>query len=250
MSRGMGLCRIAEKLLGASVACILIVVAALCGYTAYDAALVNSASSAEAYLANSGTTLDEAYRGACMQNQDVIGWIRMNGTGISQAIVQGQDNSFYLTHDASGADSFGGACFLDWRANAGFSQGVPVVYGHNMAQGSMLGDVTRYVEESGYLENHRDGALCIQGTWYSVRALCALRCSEKDRAVYDCLSDAGKGSFCHACENLSTFACEHPAPEHRLAALSTCSGNGQQRCVLVIAIENENAAAASSPVTA
>lgn len=79
-------------------------------------------------------------------NADTLGFLQI-GDIVSLPVVQRvNDNEYYLTHTFSGAESAEGALFLD-----GMNLLVPeddclIVYGHNMQNGTMFGDLKLYRE--------------------------------------------------------------------------------------------------------
>ena len=79
-------------------------------------------------------------------NADTVGFLQI-GDIVSLPVVQRvNDNEYYLTHTFSGAESAEGALFLD-----GMNLLVPeddclIVYGHNMQNGTMFGDLKLYRE--------------------------------------------------------------------------------------------------------
>lgn len=78
-------------------------------------------------------------------NSDVIGWIYLPSTNIDYPLMQGEDNSYYLTHTVRGEYSPAGSVFVDAR---GISEGNTVIYGHNMGRSSdiMFHDITNFTD--------------------------------------------------------------------------------------------------------
>lgn len=70
-------------------------------------------------------------------NPDVIAWIDIPGAGISYPVLQGEDNSYYLTHLASGQFGISGSIFMDYHNRQDFSDQNTIIYGHNMKDDSM-----------------------------------------------------------------------------------------------------------------
>lgn len=77
------------------------------------------------------------------ENQDLYGWIKVEDTRINYPVMQNlEDNEKYLHHNFSGEKSFAGIPFLDVHSNAASDQ--LLIYGHNMNDGSMFHDLTKY----------------------------------------------------------------------------------------------------------
>lgn len=116
------------------------------------------------------------YRALYRQNPDMIGWLRIDGTDIDLPVVQTPgDNEYYLRRGFDGLYSTGGTLFLDERCSvdAGNPTANWLIYGHNMADGSMFGELTRYREEDFYKEHptFTFDTIYETGTWQVVAAL-------------------------------------------------------------------------------
>ncbi len=85
-------------------------------------------------------------------NGDVVAWLDFPGQQISYPVVQGDDNSFYLKQSFSGNSSSSGAIFMDYRNDGLMKDGNTIIYGHNMRNGSMFGQLRKYQEQSHYEE--------------------------------------------------------------------------------------------------
>lgn len=86
---------------------------------------------------------------------DVVAWIKMDDVDVSYPIVQGDDNEHYLHYDPSGAANIDGSIFLDYRNKSIDTDLYSLVYGHNMRDESMFGQLDEYVSEEFY-ENGLD----------------------------------------------------------------------------------------------
>ena len=78
-------------------------------------------------------------------NEDIIGWIQIEGTEISYPIVKGIDNSYYLNHTVQKTYNIAGSIFLDYRNERDFSDSKNIIYGHNMKDGSMFHVLRNYL---------------------------------------------------------------------------------------------------------
>ena len=80
-------------------------------------------------------------------NPDIIAWIYVPGTVIDYAVVQTNNNTFYLSHDAFRRWSQAGAIYMDYRHYPDFTRGDTILYGHNMVRGHMFGSLHRYTQQ-------------------------------------------------------------------------------------------------------
>lgn len=91
-------------------------------------------------------------------NPNAIGWLYVPDTPIDYPIMQSGDNDFYLDHTADNSYLKSGSIFLDCRYEPHFLNQTNIVYGHNMANGTMFGDIRNFKAWS-YYENHPYGWL-------------------------------------------------------------------------------------------
>lgn len=81
------------------------------------------------------------------KNKDAYGYIQIPNSKIDYPLVQCADNDYYLSHAFDGHPSAVGAIFIDYRnsKNIEDNQNI-VIYGHNMMNGSMFCDATKFLE--------------------------------------------------------------------------------------------------------
>ncbi len=110
------------------------------------------------------------------QNPDLIGWLRVEGAGIDLPVVQTPgDNEYYLRRGFDKFYAVGGTLFLDERCAVTPADPTAnwLIYGHNMADGTMFGQLTRYRDEDFYREHptFTFDTLYETATWQVVAAL-------------------------------------------------------------------------------
>lgn len=89
-------------------------------------------------------------------NEDVVGYIELEGCDIYQPVVQGEDNDYYLTHTYYKGTNKAGAIFMDYRCRIEEDYVSPniVLYGHNQEDGTMFGNLKDYKQDLDfYAEN-------------------------------------------------------------------------------------------------
>ena len=89
---------------------------------------------------------------------NAVGWLKMDDVDISYPIMHGEDNEYYLHYDADGQPNIDGSIFMDYR-NKSFNDLHVLLYGHNMLDESMFGQLDEYVSEDFY--NRGTGAFTI-----------------------------------------------------------------------------------------
>ncbi len=167
-------------------------------------------------------------------NPDIVGWIYAPGTVINYPVVQGRDNTTYLTRSYLGEKNICGAIFLDSRCYRDLSDRNLIVYGHNMRDGSMFATLNDYLKSEAFYSEHSTVWLCTPKWQRKYRVI----------SVHETL-DASESY---------TYQFEDGAYEHHVAdeieqsvypggsydvslpmlTLSTCNGRGEKdRTVLV-----------------
>lgn len=91
-------------------------------------------------------------RKAAEINDDIIGILEA-GDAATGFIVQGTDNTFYLTHDYTGQQNDAGALFLDARCTLEPRNRSMIIHGHNMRNGTAFGKLKNYRDEM-YARKH------------------------------------------------------------------------------------------------
>lgn len=84
------------------------------------------------------------YNSIYNMNTDIVGWINVPSVSISYPVFKAKDNEFYLKKNPYKEASNSGSIFMDFR-NEGLAKDVnTILYGHNMKDGSMFGELMRY----------------------------------------------------------------------------------------------------------
>ena len=99
-------------------------------------------------IEDSGTSEEEKLNAA--EAGEVIGWVRIPGTGIDYPVVQTTDNEFYLSHNYKGDKDVKGAIYMDFRNDEIDDDRNYILYGHKMIDGSMFSDLVYYVQDGSY----------------------------------------------------------------------------------------------------
>ena len=91
-------------------------------------------------------------------NPDVVAWVCIPGTGISQPVVQAHSDTaeFYLSHNLKGEYSAYGCPYLSpENEERGLESDHCLIYGHHLDIGGAFSDLTKYQEES-WAKNHQE----------------------------------------------------------------------------------------------
>lgn len=92
------------------------------------------------------------------QNPDTVGWLRIDGTKINYPVLQHQGldekgQEFYLYRDFEKKDNKHGAIFVKDNVDVNKPSDNIVLYGHNMADGSMFAALNAYTNKATWENN-------------------------------------------------------------------------------------------------
>lgn len=92
------------------------------------------------------------YKKLYQENQDLVGWIKIEDTPIDYPVMQTFDDpTFYIHRDWNKNKSQTGLPLIDARCNLE-SENI-IIYSHNMKNGTMFGSLKRYNEKKFYEEH-------------------------------------------------------------------------------------------------
>ena len=176
-------------------------------------------------------------------NRDVIGWIFIGGTDVNYPLLAGADNQQYLFQSYMKKYAVAGSIFLDYRCSTNLSDYHTVIYGHNMKNGMMFGELDAY-QKADYLAAHPYVYIIMaDGSWNKYRVLACEQVSVES-AVYDLPCDtkqkikalraqlaqnngyaAGEAAAADAADGALQGAAQ--SSEAKLLTLSTCANDSR-----------------------
>lgn len=78
-------------------------------------------------------------------NEDIIGWINIKGTTVDYPLLMNRkSNDDYIYTSYKKKYSSFGSIFVDYRNNDDFTDKNTIIYGHNMKNGAMFGNLMKY----------------------------------------------------------------------------------------------------------
>ncbi len=86
-------------------------------------------------------------------NQDVRGVLNIEGTGVDYPVLLANNNDYYLRRDFYKNDNRHGSIFLDCNTDIRTPCSNIVIYGHNMKDGQMFGELLKY-EDLEFYKQH------------------------------------------------------------------------------------------------
>ena len=87
-------------------------------------------------------------------NNDVVGYLKIDNTDLKVAVTQSSNNSKYLSKDAYGNDDIEGNPFLDYRVDINSSDKL-LIYGHNLKQHETSFKILEKYYDKEYYDSHK-----------------------------------------------------------------------------------------------
>ncbi len=116
-------------------------------------ALKNTLKTPEFTVEGEETEIMEKLKKLCDENNDLIGWLFIPEMVIDYPVMQSEDDEYYLHHNFYGEEDKYGCLFVKNFADVNAPDTNFIIYGHNMKDGSMFGDLDKYKEEAFYREH-------------------------------------------------------------------------------------------------
>ena len=180
------------------------------------------------------------------ENENIAGWLYVDGTNLEYPIMQGPDNKFYLSHDIDGAYDKYGMLILDENCNIAYECPQLIIYGHNVNSGKLFGELLFYKEEA-YCKYHPE--ICFdtiynRGT-YTVFAVVTTTVNEaeKDGKMFSNWNFADKKTyddFVSWAKSRSLYQIDYtPKYKDEILSLVTCEHSDDEGRFIVFAARND-----------
>ena len=160
-------------------------------------------------------------------NPDVVGWILIPDTKINYPLMQGEDNDYYLNHTWDQKKNGAGSIYLEQLSNPELTDFNTIIYGHNMANGSMFANLHQYRYQN-FWESHPYVYIRTDEGVYRYEIFSAYRANVDSNTYALSFSDEEfKEEFLQYILSESVIETGvQPEITDRILTLSTCSGAG------------------------
>lgn len=170
--------------------------------------------------------------------KNCVAWIEIPGTDIDYPVMQKQgDPEYYLRRNYKGEYSYSGTPFLDENCNIRISKNL-IVYGHNMKDGTMFSELTKYKDLKFCME-HQNLKLTIDGITYNytLYAVCSVDASEGWYTFTGQTSEDNFAELISHIQNRSSYISFTEQAEYgdHFLTLSTCDYASDNSRLIVIA---------------
>ena len=191
------------------------------------------------------------------QNPEIVAWIKLPNTKINYPVMQSSSEhpeDYYLYRNESGEKSRYGSIYIQKYNHADFSDPNTILYGHNMANGSMFAAVHKF-KKSSFFEENQYLYVYVPGHELVYRIYSIFSYEERNPSTggvkhllwaYDFDTEDGKQAFIDKTLDPKAPIQQvrdgvFPTPSDRLITLSTCVNNneGDGRLLLVAVLESD-----------
>lgn len=159
-------------------------------------------------------------------NGNIIGWITINNTNIDYPFVKSSNLQEYLNKDIYNNYSISGSIFLD--PGSDINNNYLILYGHNMKNGSMFGNINKFIKED-YYNNHQEGIIIINNKTYKLQVFALTKVNADNKIIYN--PNTRPEKLKNYLRSNHIFYQEYPKIE-KILAMSTCTTGTNQRLVL------------------
>ena len=181
------------------------------------------------------------YNELFLQNEDLIGWIAIDGTTINYPVMQSKNNpNFYLKRNFEKEYSDLGTPYVQEDCDIAASDNL-VIYGHHIKGGKMFGALESYKEKEFY-EEHKTiqfDTLTKQGEYEIIAVFKTVAYSAEGYRYYDFINAENGDEFnayVGKCKELALYDTGVTAEYgDRLITLSTCEYSAQNGRLVVVA---------------
>jgi len=168
-------------------------------------------------------------------NEDISAWIRIPNTYIDYPVVHYGDNIFYLDHDILRQKAAAGSLFIDSRNRAGFTDFNTVIYGHNMKNGTMFGELNNF-SDINFFANNPTGQLFLPDRTYTLEIFAYLRIKQDDRIIYGTISGVNLTEYIKYIKiNATNYRDIQLSDNDKIVPLSTCTNDYADSRMVVLA---------------
>lgn len=84
------------------------------------------------------------------ENEDIKGWIKIDGTDINYPLLQGTDNDYYFSHNYKKESTKYGSITINDKSNLKDVNSNVIIYGHDMKDSQMFGELIKYEKKEFY----------------------------------------------------------------------------------------------------
>lgn len=175
------------------------------------------------------------------RNGDVIGWIFFEDEDISYPILYSGDNVKYLRTTLDGKNAAAGSIFLDGSNTPDLEDSRSVIYGHNMKNLSMFGNLKYYMQEKDYYEGHQYFQILVEGAVYRYQIFSYFDVPETETEIcqVDFVTEKDYADFIRKLQKRSVKDTEIEVDsDDKVVTLLTCFVTGRRTLINAVRVDS------------
>ena len=168
-------------------------------------------------------------------NGDFRGWLYFPAVEISYPVVQAEDNDYYLHRSFEGEKLSAGCIFMDCGASADWSDRNTFVFGHNMRDDSMFGNLKMLIKDPTLCQVNKYFYIYTEEYVYTYEVFSCYETKSTSDRYMTFTSDENYDMYVEWAVENSAFRTEADLKERgNIVSLSTCHGSaGTSRRLIV-----------------
>lgn len=168
------------------------------------------------------------------QNEDTVGWLKVNNTDINYPIVKSNDNDYYLHRSFDKSYNSAGWPFVDYRNRLDGTDKNIVIYGHNRRNGDMFGTLHKVLKEEWYTNNeNKEITFITENKVYKYEVYAVYEVLNEEYYINTEMNNEEYKTFLDTVSKRSYYNFNVNLDSNKTTlTLSTCSGNDKYRTVL------------------
>lgn len=170
------------------------------------------------------------------KNSETVAWIKISNTNINYPIVQGSDNSYYLTRNFNKEKNSAGWIYADYRNNFETLDKNTIIYGHNRRNGTMFSNLNYYLTSKWYtVENNKYFNFITENQSFIAEIFSVYKVSANNVALTNTFSSTEElQENIDAWKNASIYDFQTDVTvDDNLLTLYTCDNNNAYRIIIV-----------------
>ena len=166
-------------------------------------------------------------------NDNVVGWLTVDGTNINYPIVQYTDNDYYLNHNINKKKDKTGWTFMDYRNNSLMTDNNTIFYGHNLLNNTSFGSISKVFTDNWFNTSSKKIVYRTENTLSTYEIFSVYYINAESYYLQTNLSGNGYNRFLNTLKSRSTYDFGVDVTvDDKIITLSTCTNDNTGRKVI------------------
>ncbi len=177
------------------------------------------------------------------QNEDTVGWIKVNNTNINFPIVKTNNNSFYLKHNFKKQYNSAGWIFADYTNNFETLDKNTLIYGHNRRNNTMFSNLKSLLNPEWFnKDSNKYFYFCTKDSNYIAKIFSVYKINQNKLVLYNSFENEETfNNFITSISQKSIYDFNlNVSYEDNIITLCTCDNNNKFRIVIHAKLEKIN----------